>query len=105
MNCQVGVDTTAQGGFLKQGPLLPLVKNEENATVTVSLHAIVDGPIVTAIYNNRTAVTLRAFPALQTDTVVRVFGTASGGHVQTWELMSTEESQSRSKVSFTEMWL
>lgn len=97
-NCKVGVDTTKQRGWSKPGPLLPTLSVDQAGLATVTVHAIVDGPIVEAIFNNGTAITLRAQPALETDTAVRIFGPAPHGRLEVWELMSSKsESVTKSE--------
>lgn len=85
------------------GPLLPVPTTGE--MVNVHLHAIVDGPIVTAIFNNRTAVTSRAQPDLEADTAVRIFGPAPQGQLQTWELMGTKQEKLPVNTKSSEIWL
>jgi sucrose-6-phosphate hydrolase SacC (GH32 family) len=96
--CTVGVDATAQGNKKKgMGPLQPELRtsnyelrtsNDENETVTVNLHAIIDHSIVEAIWNNRTAMVVYAEPKAETNTNVMLFGGDASikARLQTWKL-------------------
>lgn len=104
-NCFVGLDTTMQRGRKVTGPSLPIVTTEQANVTSIYLHAIVDGPIVEAIFNNRTAMALMTQPALETDTGVRIFGPAPQGHLQTWELMGTEDRMPEENAKLIDIFL
>lgn len=103
-DCSVGVDATRLASTYPDkypyGPLLPLRGDRDGDETTVTLHAIVDGNLIEAIYYNRTAMALQANPTSEQSSGVRLFGpVGAGGEVEasleTWQLHAGASARDR----------
>ena len=99
--CVAGTDSSSQKGREISGPLLPTdlartaittamhtTTSAGSAVATTHIHIYVDGGIVEAIFNNRTAMVAYATPDSAEATDIALFGVggAVGGELQSWQL-------------------
>ena len=97
--CVAGTDSSSQKGREISGPLLPTdlartaittatATSAGGTVATTHIHIYVDGGIIEAIFNNRTAMVAYATPDSAKATDIALFGVggAVGGELQSWQL-------------------